>query len=121
MTHRNVTQRIELFLLWLKFFELFLKMTQRIELFSNLTQRSELFSICLQELNPFLKKITPRIELCKKYDTKNWTFSFLKKSDSKIGFFETLRKEPFFNLTLRIEPFFLNVTQRVELSLIWHQ
>ena len=73
------------FWLWLKI--LTSKWLEELRPFCNLTQRIEpslwiwlkkrtFFSVCLHELNLFSKNFTPRIELCKNYDTKNWTLSF---------------------------------------------
>ena len=135
----NMTQRIEFFSIWLKelnflfdsknwtFFLIvtqnfnFLKMTRRIEpsfliwlielnpLCEYDSRRELFFSICLQELNLFSKNFTPRIEFCKKYDTKNWTLSssFWRNLTQRLDLFETLTMERFFkNMTLRIELFF---------------
>ena len=91
MTHRNVTQRIELFFFDCdsKILTFFFLMTQRIEpSFLIWLEKRIFFRYAYKNWTLFSKKITPRIELCQKYDTKNWTLSsFLKKSDSKIVFF----------------------------------
>ena len=85
-------------------------MTQRIEPFVNMTERIELFSLWLKEwnllfswirrdeLNHFLLTMTDRIELFLKYDSKNWTF-FLNG---------TQRFEPSFEHVSMNWTFFLN-------------
>ena len=113
--------------------ELFSCMTQRIEPSLNATQRVEFFWAWLEERNlffflkkwlkelnfwVFVKKRLKELDFSQKYDTKNWT-SF--QYDSKI----------FFNMTRRIEPFFItwfkdfffsqNKTQRIWLFLKTHR
>ena len=98
-----MTQRIEPSLTWLEelnlcFFQKndskngnFLSMTQRIDSFLSVTQRIEFLSFFFFSKKP-LKELS--FSQKKKKDTKNWTFF---QYDSKI----------FFNMTRRIEPFFL--------------
>ena len=113
----NVTQRIEPFFLWM--------WRQELELFSWIWRK---------ELNPFLiwsketnfyfsdmndskncffkQKILNELNFLK-YDSKNWTFEpCVKKKTQRVELFKI-----FFEMTHRIEPFFLNLfkmTQRVE-------
>ena len=102
----NVTSRIGTF---------FLNMTQRIEPFSYLKQRNELLFLWyewLQELF-FQTKNTQWIELFEIWLKELNIWTMCQKEDSESG---TLLKF-FFEMTHRIEPFFLNLfkmTQRVE-------
>ena len=83
-------QRIELFWndswSWTSFYELLLNMTQRVGVFSQYDSKSSTFLVF-------------------PYDSKNWTFFFLQ-FDSKNCVF--------LNLTQRVEPFLMNMTQWIE-------
>ena len=69
--------------------------------------------------------MSPRIKPSFQHDSKNWTFSgmwlkelnLLNTTQRIEPFFKkkrTQRIEPFWNVTQRIEPFFPNVTHRIE-------
>ena len=122
-----MTQRIEPLIL---FFSIWLKMnfffwstkTQRIEFFQYF---SNFFLYDSKNWTLFCLSMTQRIELFL-FDSKNWTLFFwiwLKE----LNYFSvntTQRIEPFcfFNMTQRIEHFFLNATQWIEpffLNMTW--
>ena len=120
----NMTQRIELFLLSMtqrfgpffkydgKNWTLFSNMKERnVFFFPNMTQRIFLyeskngnFLVRVKELN-FFDYDSWNWTLFFEYDSKNWTFF---QYDSKYWFFQTKI------LTQRIQPLFLNMTQRTE-------
>ena len=78
----------------------------------NTTQRIEpIFKKKVIELNLF--NMIQRIEPSFLHDTKSWTFLPVRLKE--FNFFEhDYRIELFWNVTPRIEPFFFNMTQRVE-------
>ena len=86
-----------------------------------MTQRIELFLIWLKELNHFFSDMTQRIvAFIKSMFQRNETF-FVWLKDLNTFFFSMWLKElnPFFlNMTLRNEPFFLEMTQRIEPSFL---
>ena len=134
----DLTQRLELvvFQIWFKELDLFwwlpdwkllLKlwrnffwknMTQRIEPFFCMTQRIEPFFVWLKELN-FSLNMTQRIEpFFFEYDAENWNFfSFAAKNWT--FFFFAANNWAFFlggkKQTQRIQLFFSDMTQRIEI------
>ena len=100
---------------------------------SKMTQRIELFLIWLKELNPFFNTTRRIEPFFLQYDAENWSFLFLNMTQRIEPFFlnMTQRIEPFFSwiwlkelnffydcklfeekMSQRIEPF--SVTQRIE-------
>ena len=128
----KMTQRIQLFLIWLKELNPFFNTTRRIEPFF-LQYDAENWSFCSwiwrRELNLLFLNMTQRIEpFFLEYDSKSWTFfmtvSFLKKKWVKeLNLFQYDSKNwisyyAFFNTTHRIEPWFYWI-QHTELNLFF--
>ena len=109
----NLTRRIELFSFydsktWAFFFEVWPSRIEPFEKYDSKNWTSSHFWIWLKELNLFtFLDMTQRIELFL------WLQAFWRKNESKNWiFFSVGLKELNFNTTHRIEPFFLNMTQK---------